>query len=234
MINVGATVVGQPFIEWCAERVLKRNREMAKNNNLLSHKDIAQRHKISTALVGRLVRAARKDRTFVSQREDNKRRKSELTDQIRQLIGNWKDEESGMLSTGRLQKKLAEETEHACSVSTLRQIMRQDLGLRYKKVKQLAPQTNRLKNLVCRQRYALKMLEALACGRRVINVDESWINTTAFKRHAWTKAGKGNARPTKELSTRVAILAAIDNRGKAYLSLSTANTDSCVMLAFFT
>ena len=112
--------------------------------------------------------------------------------------------------------------------------MRRDLGLRYKKVKQLAPQTNRLKNLVCRQRYALKMLEALASGKRVINVDESWINTTAFKRHSWTKAGKGNARPTKELSTRVAILAAIDNRGKAYLSLSTANTDSSVMLAFFT
>ena len=35
VINVGATVVGQPFIGWCAERVLKRNREMAKNNNLL-------------------------------------------------------------------------------------------------------------------------------------------------------------------------------------------------------
>ena len=78
------------------------------------------------------------------------------------------------------------------------------------------------------------MLEALASGKKVINVDESWINTTAFKRHTWTKAGKGNARPTKELSTRVAILAAIDNRGKAYLALSTADTDSSVMLAFFT
>ena len=78
------------------------------------------------------------------------------------------------------------------------------------------------------------MLETLASGKKVINVDESWLNTTAFKRHSWTKAGKGNARPTKELSTRVAILAAIDNRGKAYLSLSTANTDSSVMLAFFT
>ena len=32
---------------------------------------------------------------------------------------------------------------------------------------------------------------------------------------------------------RVAIIAAIDNRGEAFLSLGTANTDSSVMLAFF-
>ena len=200
---------------------------------LLSHQAIAHRHNISTALVGRVVRAARKNADYCSQREDNERCKDQLTDSVRQLIGDWKDDEYGMLSLGRLKKRLREETEHDCSTTKLRQIMRRELGLRYKKVKQLAPQTNRLKNLVCRQQYALKMLEVLASGRRVINVDESWLNTMAYRRHSWTKVGKSNARPTKELSTRVAILAAIDNRGKAYISLGTSNTDSCVMLAFF-
>jgi len=32
---------------------------------------------------------------------------------------------------------------------------------------------------------------------------------------------------------RVAIIAAIDNRGTAHISLGTANTDSSVILAFF-
>jgi len=77
------------------------------------------------------------------------------------------------------------------------------------------------------------MLEILESGMRVINVDESWLNTMAFKRHSWAKKGRGNVRPAKELSTRVAILAAIDNHGAAYISLGTSNTDSGVMIAFF-
>jgi hypothetical protein len=138
-----------------------------------------------------------------------------------------------MLSSGRLRRKLKEDADIDCSVTAVRDIMRRDLGLRFKKIKQLAPQTNRLKNVICRQRYAMMMLEVLACGMRVINIDESWLNTMAFKRHSWSKIGRGNVRPAKELSTRVAILAAIDNRGAAYVSLGTANTDSGVMIAFF-
>ena len=138
-----------------------------------------------------------------------------------------------MLSAGRLRKKLRDDADLDCSTTTLRLILRRWLGLRFKKIKQLAPQTNSLKNVVCRQRYALAMLDALAGGRRVINVDESWLNTMAFKRHAWTKKGRAAARPTKELSTRASFIAAIDNRGAAYISLGTANTDAAVMAAFF-
>ena len=90
-----------------------------------------------------------------------------------------------MLSLGRLRQKLREGDEFDCSATKLRQIMRQELSLRFKKIQQLAPQTNRLKNLVCRQQYALRMLEVLVSGRRVINVDESWLNTMAYKRHSW-------------------------------------------------
>ena len=49
-----------------------------------------------------------------------------------------------MLSPARLRKKLKEETELDCSVTQLRWIMRIELGLRFKKIKQLAPQMNKL------------------------------------------------------------------------------------------
>ena len=39
VINVGATVIGQPFVDWCAERIVTRNREMAKERNLLIKMD---------------------------------------------------------------------------------------------------------------------------------------------------------------------------------------------------
>ena len=200
---------------------------------LLSHEAIARRHDISAALVGRIVRAARKDKDYVSKRERKELEKAELTDAVARLVGGWDEDVDGMLSAGRLRKKLRDDADLDCSTTTLRLILRRGLGLRFKKIKQLAPQTNSLKNVVCRQRYALAMLDALAGGRRVINVDESWLNTMAFKRHAWTKKGRAAARPTKELSTRASFIAAIDNRGAAYISLGTANTDAAVMAAFF-
>lgn len=125
---------------------------------MLSHDDIASKHKISTALAGRIIRANKKNKDFIKKRQHKEHEDIELRTAIKQLIGDWDEDENGMLSLGRLQKKLKEETEIICSVTTVRKIMRNELGLRFKKVKQLAPQTNKLKNVLCRMRYAMIML----------------------------------------------------------------------------
>ena len=39
VINVGATVVGQPFIDWVSKRIATRNSKMAKDRNLLIKMD---------------------------------------------------------------------------------------------------------------------------------------------------------------------------------------------------
>ena len=44
-----------------------------------------------------------------------------------------------MLSAGRLRKKLRDDADLDCSTTTLRLILRRGLGLRFKKIKQLAP-----------------------------------------------------------------------------------------------
>ena len=35
VINIGATVVGQPFVEWVQQKIAERNAAMAKERNLL-------------------------------------------------------------------------------------------------------------------------------------------------------------------------------------------------------
>ena len=35
VVNVGATIVGQPFVEWVQKRIAERNVAMAKERNLL-------------------------------------------------------------------------------------------------------------------------------------------------------------------------------------------------------
>ena len=39
VVNVGATVVGQPFVDWVSKRIAARNSEMAKDRNLLIKMD---------------------------------------------------------------------------------------------------------------------------------------------------------------------------------------------------
>ena len=81
-----------------------------------------------------------------------------------------------MLTLAKLRKKLSEESELNYSMTKLRMIMKYELGLRFKKIKPLVAQTNRLRCLLCRQQYAMTMLEVLASGKRVLNVDESWLS----------------------------------------------------------
>jgi hypothetical protein len=52
VINVGATVVGQPFVEWVSKRITARNKEMAQDRNLLIKMDpqLAAAFQRSTAI----------------------------------------------------------------------------------------------------------------------------------------------------------------------------------------
>ena len=64
-------------------------------------------------------------------------------------------------------------------------ILRQDLQLRYRRVTKAPIQANSERCLVLRQQYAVKMLPLLASGRRIINIDESWISETDYSRRMW-------------------------------------------------
>ena len=50
------------------------------------------------------------------------------------------------------------------------------MGLGFRLAKTVPLQVNLGRSLVLRQQYALKMLPLLEANRRIINVDESWLN----------------------------------------------------------
>ena len=55
-------------------------------------------------------------------------------------------------------------------------MLRNHLGMRYKKVKKVTFQGNSEQNLVKRHLYCKVMLKLLDQGKRVLNIDETWIN----------------------------------------------------------
>ena len=58
----------------------------------------------------------------------------------------------------------------------------------YRLAKSIPVQANNERCLVLRQQYALRMLPLLEKKMRVINVDESWLNSTRFLRRVWAPA----------------------------------------------
>ena len=77
------------------------------------------------------------------------------------------------------------------------------------------------------------MLKLLEDGRRVINIDESWLNETSFYRKLWYPKSQVCSVPTQTVSPRISLIAAIDTDGLVWFTLTQANTDSDVMLLFF-
>ena len=76
------------------------------------------------------------------------------------------------------------------------------------------------------------MLEILTLGKRIINVDESWISETCYNRSMWCPTNAPCTITDKMMNPRLALIAALDTDGNVYFSLTHSNTDSDVILLF--
>ena len=75
----------------------------------------------------------------------------------------------------------------------MKSVLKQDFKYIFVATKKLTPQANSDRVLILRQRYAAHMMELLNEGKRVINIDETWLNETSFIRKIWAQGkGKGN------------------------------------------
>ena len=68
--------------------------------------------------------------------------------------------------------------------------------------------------------------------RRIINVDESWLNQTRFVRRLWVPTDAAGSISDKQVQPRISLLAALDTEGKMWCALTQANTDADVMTTF--
>ena len=76
------------------------------------------------------------------------------------------------------------------------------------------------------------MLPLLESGRRLINVDESWLNQTRFIRKIWVPTDAAATISDKQVQPRISLLAALDTDGRIWFALTQANTDADVMATF--
>ena len=99
------------------------------------------------------------------------------------------------------------------------------MQLQYRKVKKLPVQTNSVRNLKLRQKFSKLMLELLHDGKRILNIDETWIGQTNYTRQLWRSPTVHASEPENLVTPRITMIVALDNHGDIYLSLMQSNTN---------
>ncbi len=121
---------------------------------------------------------------------------------------------------------------HGCTLNPwdVKRVMKQELGMKYKKIAPIAWKANSPKNLILRQQFALSLLTALRSKyTTVINVDETWLGMTDFRKMKWQQRGDSNSVPQKQVAPRISMIVGLDTHGSVYLTLVQANSNSKIM-----
>ena len=85
-------------------------------------------------------------------------------------------------SIGLLKEKLEQDHSIVAGPTEISTVLRKDLRMRYKLVKPIAWQSNSVKSLLVRQKFALAFLEIDLDKKIVINIDETWLGMSDFRR----------------------------------------------------
>ena len=117
-------------------------------------------------------------------------------------------------------------------LTVVKSVFRSHFGLKYKRIKRTPGLANSSKNLVLRQKFGTKMLELLTEGKRILNVDETWVPQTKYLKRQWRLPGSAGSLWSKAVAPRITMIAAIDTEGEVYFSMNQCNTDTPMMRLF--
>ena len=112
--------------------------------------------------------------------------------------------------------------------SDVNRVMR-ELGMRYRKVNHIANSANSTTSKILRQQWALAFLASDSKDRVFLNLDESWLGISDFRKMKWQAPGSNNSVAAFQMAPRVSMFIAVDTLGNVYLSLSQSNSNEQTM-----
>ena len=101
-------------------------------------------------------------------------------------------------------------------IEHIHQVLKEDHDMSYRKILILSPNQNSDQNLILRQQWAIVYLGILKNKKRIINIDESWVSLTDFRRFIWAPKHTPHSLPKKTVQPRISMIMALDNFGEVY------------------
>ena len=142
--------------------------------------------RVNQSVVSKLINKAKKNQEFIHELMEKCRQEKRSREEIGEYIFNLNEENHFIDSVEAVQRKLKSERNISVKQKKIANIMKRDLNMSYRKIQTVTVRTNSEKNLVIRQQFALKLIEVLQSGKRVINVDQTWLGMSDFRRMKWS------------------------------------------------
>ena len=75
-------------------------------------------------------------------------------------------------------------------------------------------------NLFLRQRFAIKWISVTQKKTIFLNIDETWLDMSDFRRMKWRPKHSTNSNPIVQIWPRISMIIGIDTLGNVYFSLT--------------
>jgi hypothetical protein len=199
----------------------------------LTYKSAADLHNIKFSLVSSIMTNLKKDPEYITKRKEKLQIKEHHAQLVVAKVQDKLQRHEHLTSRKSLTEELNGQHDLELNYQQVGKIMKDVIGLKYKKFQKGEIQANSQRCLVQRQQYAIIMLRLLASGKRVYNVDESWLDQMNFTRSHWQpmRLAKEGIKP---VSPRISVIACVGTDGSAYYSLTQVNTDENVFCLYLT
>ena len=198
----------------------------------LTQREVAKQYKVKEKLVCTLVNEAKRMPERQDQLKQKEKEQMKIKKTIEIVAEKFLERSIPIKKASMVQSECQQLHGLEVPIEKVRRHLKEELGLGYRMARKVPLQANSERCLVLRQRFALVMLDLLLEGKRVMNVDESWLNETTFTRKIWCPSNAPATITQRTVAPRLSLIAALDTEGRVYFSLTQATTDSDVMLVF--
>ena len=106
------------------------------------------------------------------------------------------------------------------------------MRISYKKVRHISMKGNSDKCLVLRQRWAMSFLSLDWKNKNVINIDETWLGMSDFRKMHWRPIDRNYSVKMKVLQPRISMITAVDKLGNVWICLTMSNSNKSMMGVF--
>ena len=150
-------------------------------------------------MVSRLAVQAERNKQFLDELLSRRDEKVAQREAVVKVVEKMVADDVFIDSAAFVHSRLPKEVKENIKPTAIREVMKVELGMSYKKVLPVAIKANSERNLVLRQRFALELIELLQKGKTVLNIDETWLGMSDFRRRKWRAAGTTNSVPQLQI-----------------------------------
>ena len=113
-------------------------------------------------------------------------------------------------SVASLKDKLKQEHSIDVKPALVKDVLKRDLRMRYKLVKPISWFENSIKSKILRQQFALAFLEIDLEKKVILNIDETALGHSDFRRRKWRPHRHTNSVAKLAIAPRVSMIVGLD------------------------